>query len=301
MNNKRLFRYLQFLFLSFIWATTYAVIKIGLEGTPPMVGLTLRYWFAVFILFAIIILTKRKINLDKDSIKLYLSVGFFSMTLSFYFTYWGMKYIPSSLSSILWATLPLFVGIFAHFLIREERLNWIRISAIVVAIIGVVRILSDHKIVFNSQILVGSIIVIFSVVIGSYPNVYVKSKKNPYDPLVLTANSILIGAICFSISATVFHEWSDMEWNLKNIGSAAYLGMFGSAVAFAIYYSMLKHISVIKLSFVTFITPIFASLIGWLFLGEMITLQEIYGMMLIFLGLLIYDWKNYYLLLMRKN
>ncbi|MCK4296474.1 MAG: EamA family transporter, partial [Candidatus Marinimicrobia bacterium] len=294
-------KYLQFLFICLIWGTTFAMIKIGSDGTPPMAGLALRFWFAVLILFIAIILSRRKINMDRDSIKLYLSVGFFSMTLSYYCTYWGMQYIPSSLSSVLWATLPLFIGIFAHFLIREERLNWTRIFAIVVAIIGVIRILSDQKIVINSQILVGSIVVLCGVIVGAYPNVYVKAKKKPYDPVVLIAIAIFIGAIFHSIGATVFHEWSKMVWDFKNIGSAAYLGMFGSATAFVIYYSLLRNISAVKLSFVTFITPIFASLVGWAFLGETITLQEISGVILIFIGLLIYDSRKYYSFLTGKN
>ena len=287
-------KYLQFFLLCLIWGTTFAAIKIGSGSTPPMVGLAIRYGVALVFLFPVIILTGRKITFNKSSVKLYLVVGVLSMGLSYLCTYWAMSYIPSSLSAILWATFPLFNGILAHFMVSAERLNMRRLTSIFLAIIGVVLILSDQRLVFNIEVLVGCLVVILGVIFASYPNVYIKTHGKDFDPMVLTAMSLLIGGIIHLTGALVSGQFADMSWTFRNIAAAAYLGIFGSAIAFFTLFSLLRQIEVVKLSFVTFLTPIVAALVGLLFLHERITLKEIAGILLIFSGLFMYDFMKYY-------
>jgi drug/metabolite transporter (DMT)-like permease len=154
--------------------------------------------------------------------------------------------------------------------------------------------------VLDRSVIVGSVIIIAGVVGAAYPNVLTKINESWYDPLVLTTISIGIAAVIHLIAATLFRQWASMVWDFKNLGAIFYLGFFGSALAFLIYYYLLKHMAVVKLSFVTFITPIFALLIGHFFLSEVITLKEILGICLIFVGLILYDvrmylsfWKQY--------
>ena len=287
-------KYLQFFLLCLIWGTTYAAIKIGSISTPPMLGLAIRYGIALLLLFPVIKLTGRKIPFDKSSVKLYLVVGVFSMGLSYLCTYWAMSFIPSSLSSILWATFPLFTGILAHFMVSAENLNIRRLTSIFLATIGVVLILSDQHLVFNAEILVGCFVVIIGVLMASYPNVYIKTYGKDFDPMVLTAMSLSVGGTIHLTGALISGQFAVMSWTLRNIGAAAYLGIFGSATAFFIYYSLLRKIEVVKVSFVTFLTPIAASLVGVIFLHETITLKEIGGILLIFSGLFMYDFMKYY-------
>ncbi|MGC9363842.1 MAG: DMT family transporter [Fidelibacterota bacterium] len=287
-------KYIQFLMLCLIWGTTFAAIKIGSESTPPMLGLALRYFIALALLLPIIKMTNRNIPKDAASIRLYLVVGIFSMGLSYLCTYWSMSFIPSSLSSILWATMPLFNGIFAHLYVANERMNLRRLLSIVVAMVGVTLILSDQRLVFSTEVLTGCLVVLLGVVFAAYPNVYIKNFKGSLDPLILTATSLAVGGIIHLAGALITNQFSVMTWSLRNIGAAAYLGIFGSAAAFFLYFSLLKQFEVVKVSFVTFLTPVVASVVGLIFLHETITLKEIFGILFIFSGLFMYDLRKYY-------
>jgi drug/metabolite transporter (DMT)-like permease len=259
-----------------------------------MVGLTIRYAFALLILFVVMKLTSRKIALDSASIKRYFVLGFFSMGLSYLCTYWAMSYIPSSLSSILWATFPLFNGLFAHFLLATEKLNLRRLLAIIIALVGVIMILSDQRLVFTTEMLIGCLVVLLGVSLGAYPNVYIKKRGIEYDPMVLTAMALVVGMVIHLTGALITGQFSEMDWSFRNLGAAMYLGTFGSAVAFFVYFSLLKHIEVVKLSFVTFLTPVIATFVGLIFLHETITPKEMAGIGLIFSGLFLYDFRKYY-------
>ncbi|HDP68151.1 MAG TPA: hypothetical protein ENN20_06575 [Candidatus Marinimicrobia bacterium] len=294
MVGEFLKKYFQFLTLCLIWGTTFAAIKIGSGSTPPMLGLALRYLIALLLLFPIIKITRRKIPCDGASIRLYLVVGILSMGLSYLCTYWSMNYIPSSLSSILWATLPLFNGIFAHLFVLNERMNLRRLLSVLLALVGVTLILSDQRLVFSTEVLIGCLVVLLGVVFAAYPNVYIKNFRGPMDPLILTATSLVVGGAMHLVGALVTGQFATMTWSLRNVGAAAYLGIFGSAAAFFIYFSLLQQFEVVKVSFVTFLTPVVASVVGLIFLHETITLQEIFGILFIFSGLFMYDFRKYF-------
>jgi len=294
-------KYFKLILICFIWSTTWAVIKIGLDQTPLMVGLALRFSVAALVLGGIILWKHRKIAFDRVSVHNYLIVGLLTMALSFFCTYWAEKFIPSGLTSILWTSMPIVVGIFAHFMLPEERLRSAQALAILIAMGGVVVILSDQKLVFSRELLWGSLIALLGVVVSSWPNVLLKTRSQPYDSLTLSAMAMLIAALVNFIGATVCGEWREMVWNFKNIGAIVYLGLFGSALAFSIYFDLLKQINVIKLTFINFISPIFATLIGALLLNEIVTWREIGGMLIIFGGLFLYDKDKYLAILKIKN
>ncbi len=291
--NKKTKNLILFAIMVLIWSTTWAVLKIGLKDTPPAVALAGRFAIAAILLFIYFAIKKIKITISPAHIKLYLIVGIFTMALSYFFTYWGTQFIPSSLSSILWSTMPLVIGIQAHFFIKEERLNLNKILSIIIATVGVTMILSDQKLMVNKETLIGSLIVLLAVIMGSFPNIYTKKFKHDFNPLVLTAVAMAIAALFHTINASITDQWAKATWNLTSISCIIYLGIFGSAITFSIFYYLLKQISVVKVSFLTFITPITASIIGWLFLNETITSKEIIGCLIIFSGIFLYDFKKY--------
>jgi drug/metabolite transporter (DMT)-like permease len=286
-------KYLKFAILCFIWSTTWAMIKIGLDQTPPMVGLALRFSVAAMVLGGIILWKRRRIPFDRASVQNYFVVGLMTMALSYFCTYYAEQYIPSGLTSILWTSLPILVGIFARFMLPNERMRRLQILAIAVAVGGVLVILSDQKLIFSLQLLWGGLIALAGVAVSGWPNVYLKMRREPYDSLTMTAMAMVIAAGVHLIGATLFGEWTKMVWDFKNVGSIVYLGLFGSAIAFYVYYDLLQQINVVKLTFVTFITPVFATLIGALWLHETVTWRELGGMVLIFAGLVLYDGKKY--------
>ncbi|MBN2280580.1 MAG: DMT family transporter [Candidatus Marinimicrobia bacterium] len=282
-----------FSIMTFIWSTTWAALKLGLEEMPPAVGLALRFGIAAILLLTFAWLRKLPIERSWDHIKLYLIVGLFNMALSYFCTYWGTQFIPSSLSSILWSTMPIMLGLMAHFFIKEDRMTILKGFAIIVSTIGVVMILSDQKLILNKETLTGSLIVLLAVFTGSFPNIYTKKFTKDYNSLVLTGIAMAIASLFHSIIASVTGQWARTTWDITGIASVIYLGVFGSAITFSIYYYLIKHISVVKVSFLTFITPIGATLIGWLFLNETITLKEMIGCLIIFSGIFLYDSRKY--------
>ncbi|HJM85676.1 MAG TPA: DMT family transporter, partial [Candidatus Marinimicrobia bacterium] len=96
--------------LCLIWGTTWLALKISLNYIPPIFGLGLRFTISSIILWPILLRKKPKINRSSTAMKVYLSFSLLSFVAAYSLTYWGAQFIYSSLASIIWALLPIFVS-----------------------------------------------------------------------------------------------------------------------------------------------------------------------------------------------
>jgi drug/metabolite transporter (DMT)-like permease len=80
---------------------------------------------------------------------------------------------------------------------------------------------------------------------------------------------------------------SPLGWDGMTYFTVLYLAVFGSVTAFALYFWLIKHMDVTVLSYQTFIIPVLASVLGWIFLKENVTMNTAIGGSLVLLGILL--------------
>ena len=85
----------------------------------------------------------------------------------------------------------------------------------------------------------------------------------------------------------LFEQGTPAHYSLTAVLSLFYLGIFGTAVAFAGYFYLLKTTSAVLMSLITYVTPPIALIWGWLVLDEAVTWQLLLGMIVIFGGIAI--------------
>lgn len=105
--------------------------------------------------------------------------------------------------------------------------------------------------------------------------------------MVLVTLPMLYTAISFFILSLIFEQANDPIFDFKAIFSLVYLSLAGTAIAFVLYFWMLKNTSAVVMSMITFVTPPLALFWGWLLMGEHISIFLIIGMILIFIGIYI--------------
>ncbi|MDI6780002.1 MAG: DMT family transporter [Bacteroidota bacterium] len=292
MQNEKLKITSGFLITAVIWGSTWMVIKVGLESIPPFYGAAFRFFVAVSILFIINIVRGSKIPSDKDSRKVYYMAGLLSFSIPFALVYWGQQYIPSGLSSILFALYPLIVGIFSHFMLRSEPLNIFKISGIILGFSGVVMIFVRDIHWDTENTTLGMAAIIISSILQALSLVLIKKYGKDMDPFHLNFGGMLIGLLLLLLFAVTFENASDIKLDSIGIGSVLYLGILGSVVTFSIYFWMLKHIEAVYLSLLAFVTPILAIILGAIILNEKLDVQIFYGGAFVFTGILLANGKD---------
>ncbi len=260
------------------------MIKVGLEGAPPMTSAALRFIIASFIIFAILL--KQRIILPRSRRFILLSIylGFFQMGIPYALVYWGEQYISSGLAAILFSIMPLFVAIFARLLIGDA-LTARKIAGILIGALGVYAIFANNISAGGRMGMWGMLALLISAIMASLTSVIIKKHSGTYHPFASLFFPTAIGGILLATWGLLFEDIHSMQFDPLTITSILYLGILGSVTAFGLYFWIIKHIDVTFLSYMTFIIPILACILGWIFLQETLSINVLFGAALIFAGI----------------
>lgn len=268
------------------WGLTWFAIRVGLLDFPPFFAAGLRFTVASIVLGFIIYYKKYPVQLDKESIFLYLFMAVFSFLLPFGCVYWGEQYIGSGLAAVLFAIYPFSVLITTKIAIPDEEIKSTQVIGMVLGFAGIVIIFSNSLSFDFSNQLGGMVAVLASALMQSIVVVAVKKHGKNLHPAALNFAPMALGAIAFFVVSPLLEDRSKIHFTMNGIYSVLYLGIFGSVFAFSAYYWLLKRISIILLSLIAFITPVVALFVGWLFLGEQLESRETLGSVFVLAGLL---------------
>ena len=275
-----------YILLCIIWGSTWLAIKASLESLTPFISLGSRFTFAS--LFILILMKVRRISLqtDKESIRLYLLMGFLSFVIPFGLVYWAEQFVPSGLASVLFAVYPFFVALFSFYRMPDEAIGKLKIFGMSLGFFGIVIIFSDSFTADFSNLFLGMLAVALSGIIQAWMAVTLKKSGKHLNPLSMNFIPMLIAGLSGLLFGLLTDDLSKIKIDDTAIISVLYLAFFGSVVTFTSFYWLMKKINVVLLSLLAFITPIVALLLGWIFYKEILTTEHIIGSVLVLIGLL---------------
>lgn len=273
--------------LCFVWGSTWLAIKISLESFPPFLSAGLRFFIASFTIYTLMRIRGTELQTDKESIRLYFMMGFFSFVIPFGLVYWAEQFVDSGLASVLFAVYPFFVAIFSYFMIPNEKIGVIRVIGMILGFLGILIIFHDSfSFTFNDYIL-GMFAIVFSAIMQAFMAVTIKKYGKYLNPLTMNLVPMLIAGIVMLAIGTVIEDFSKINLTEYGVLAVFYLAIIGSVVTFTSFYWLLKKVSVIIMSLIAFITPIVAILLGWIIYGETLSEKHLVGTTLVLFGVLI--------------
>lgn len=275
-----------YILLCLIWGSTWLAIKASLESLTPFISLGSRFTFASLFIFVLMKVKGLSLQKDKESIRLYLLMGFMSFVIPFGLVYWAEQFVPSGLASVLFGVYPFFVALFSFYRIPEESIGVFKIIGMSLGFFGIVVIFSDSFDADFSNLFLGMIAVALSGIIQAWIAVTLKKSGKHLNPLSMNFIPMLIAGFSGLIIGLIAEDLSKIKIDETAIVSVSYLAFFGSVITFTSFYWLMKKINVILLSLIAFITPIVALLLGWIVYKESLTNEHIFGSILVLVGLL---------------
>lgn len=260
------------------------MIKLGLRGAPPMTSVAVRYIVAALLVFFIIAVRRVSIPRTRGFLALSLFLGVVNFAIPYVLVYWGEQHISSGLTAVLFSTMPICVALLARFFIGDP-LTLNRVAGITVGFAGVWVIFSDSVNAGGEMAVAGMIAVLISVLCNSLTTVVVKKYAARYDPFVMLAVPFSICGAAVAAAACFVEGANPLRFDAFTWFTIVYLAVLGSVVAFWMYFWIIKKINVTVLSYQTFIIPVLAVLIGWIFLDETVTIRIVAGAVLILTGI----------------
>lgn len=280
------------LLLILIWGTTWAAIRIALEGIPPLTGVALRFGIAALVLLALMPVLGVRFHWSRREVGLWLVNGLLSFTLSYSIVYWAEQYVPSGLTAVLFATFPLFTAALAHLVLPGERLSVAQSAGGLVGFGGVAVIFSEDlsRVALEGGgaagpgVAVAAAVLLISPFVSAVANVAVKRWGKGIHPLSLITvpmamTAVLVGAVAWKVEG-----FDAVHLTAASVGATVYLAVLGSAVTFSLYFWLLSYLPATRLSLITYAIPVVAVVTGTLALGEPITWRVLLGAALVVAG-----------------
>lgn len=284
---KRSHLILGYLLICLIWGTTWLAIKVSIFTLPPFFSAGIRFAIASLLIVAVLKFRGYKYRFDLRETIFLLLVGLGSFSIPYGLVYWAEGRITSGLTAVTFAVMPFFVAVLSKFFLKTERLSFWKVFGICLGFSGLL-------VIFGRDLGIGSLGAaagILAVVLSAFLNalVAVSVKKHGYhiDPVFINLIPMSLGAVTLLGTSFFIEDWSALRFNVSTIIAILYLAVFGSVVAFAVYFYLLKHISVVLLSMTSFITPILAIASGALVLGEKFPAGTLVGSAMILGGVLL--------------
>ena len=265
---------------TFLWSTSFVIIKFGLTEIPPLTFAGLRYSIAFVCLLPFAFTKKNSLlikNLNKkDWLKLILlGILFYAFTQGTQFI--GLSLLPAVTVSLWLNFTPLIVAVMAIFLINEypTKLQW---TGVLLFITGIITYFFPVNLKQNQ--IIGLIVMTAGVLANSASAILGRNinREAKINPLVVTVISMGIGSIILLISGTTIHGFPSIS--LQNIFYLLWLAVINTALAFTIWNFTLRTLSAMESSIINGTMLIQITILAWIFLGEEISAGEGIGMLI---------------------
>jgi len=275
--------------LCLIWGSTWIAIKYGLEALTPMFSAGVRFALASILIYALMKIKNITLQTDKVAIRLYFLMGFLSFVIPFGLVYWAQQFVPSGMAAVLFAVYPFWVVIFSYLRMKEESIGFYKIFGTILGFGGIVVIFLDSFKGDLSDYLIGMFAVVLSGTMQAWIAVSIKKFGNHLNPLSMNFIPMVIAGISMTAIALFAEDLSTLKFNENAVLSILYLAVFGSVVTFTSFYWLIKHINIVILSLIAFITPVVALILGYFLYNEVLSTRHFIGSALVLTGVL---WAN---------
>jgi drug/metabolite transporter (DMT)-like permease len=273
-----------YLALGLVWGCSFIFIKLGLEFLTPFGVAFVRCALGAITLLIVVKLMKIDLPKEKSTwYKLWVVAMLLNVAPGILFAY-AQLHVTSVLAGIINATTPLATLVVMLIAFREEKLKAEQIYGLLLGGLGVMVVLGIWEGIGDNQ-LTGVIALLIAVT--CYGISFPYSKRN-IIPLGLkpeaAATTQLIMAAITLLPFYLYDGISQNNYRPVNIFAMLALGILGSGFAYIWNFSIIAAAGSSIASSVTYLTPVVAVFVGWLFLGEVIVWHEPVGALLVILG-----------------
>lgn len=253
-----------------IWGSTYLAIRFCVQAIPPLVVAGSRFLTAGVCLLGIAIAAGAPWPTRPQIVQAGL-IGSFLLVGGNGLVCWAEQTVPSGVTALLIATMPLWMVSFDVLLFRAAWPPARIVAGLLVGLVGVVALMGRDRLLGQSIDWWGACGILGACSCWAYGSLRARGADLPKSPFVASAFEMLIAGTILLAVAVPFGDWSRLRWHEITplaIWSLAYLIVFGSMVALSAYAWLLKNCEAAMVSTYAYVNPIVAVLLGAALGGE---------------------------------
>lgn len=299
MSSDKL-NYVLFLLLASFWGGSFVGIKFVVNAFPPLFGAMLRVALALFFLIIIFHFAKKKVAVPFSSRWKIWIVGLFAQGLPFFFLFWGERLISPGLAGILNGTVPIWAFLLSLAFVKNHNL-WAapKLFGLFLGVIGIFVIfspmLSLHGVHSSIWGALSVLMMAISYAIGALLNQHLFARHTKIDFYANIYHQHWASVTFLFLTSCLLESWP--SWHVIINAHAAllasvYLGLFSTALAWIMYYHLIREWDAVRASTATYVAPIMALFWDFLFFHDRPVTSEIVGVIIVLSGVILIQFVN---------
>lgn len=269
-----------------LWASCFPLIAIGLERAPHLAFAALRAAIGGIALIGVSLVLRRPMPKDAGGWGMIVLLASGATSLGFLGMFHGAAFLSPGLATLIFSTQPLVAAVLGRMFLGEQLTARGALGLVLgftgVAIASWPQLTSPSA----SLYLTGAGFVIAAAAGTAVGNVVMKRISQSVDAATAVGWSLTLGAIPLAIASTATEDIA-IVWSSEFVAALAVLSLFGTALAFWLWFEALKSAPLSAANAFSFLVPVFALALGGLFFGERVGFPEIAGAGLIVAGVAI--------------
>ncbi len=265
--GKRRLVVLAFALLVLFWGSAFAVVKVGLGYSPPLLFAGLRTLIGGLAMVLAAFLWGGSANLHRDW-PVFLVLALFNVVLFIGFQTYAIVYLPSGSAAVLVYLQPILVGLLA-WPILGETLTVAKITGLLLGFSGIVAVSAGSFSGAASALSpLGVTLGAVSALCWALGTVFFKKYEARVSTLWAVAVPFVAGGAVLTAFGLSVEEWGEITWNTPFVASILYSGLVGISLAWVIWFALVRAGEASQVASYIFVVPLTAVLIGVLFLDE---------------------------------
>ena len=283
MDRDHLIALLEAYLVTFLWSSSYILVKIGLTELPPLTLVALRYIIASAALFPIAYVKRETYLVGgwRTLLKL-LFLGFSGYTVAQGLQCVGLYYLPAVSVTFILNFTPVIVLALGIVSMREYPTP--------LQLMGMLLALAGAYIYFNAPLSSTNLLgVVITLISGAGWAVYIVASrllfiKDQVSTLSLTASPMVMGTLLLATASLSLEGLSNIS--LSSWIIIIWLGLINTAIAFFLWNNSLKKLEAFEISVLQNTMLVQIAILAWIFLGESLTTVKITPMVMVLVGAL---------------
>ncbi|TGE21589.1 drug/metabolite exporter YedA [Hymenobacter aquaticus] len=269
-----------------VWGSTYLGIRFAIDSIPPLLMAGSRYLLAGLLLYAFMRL-RGEAAPTRQGWATAVIIGICLLTFGNGGVTLGEQYIPSGMTSLLVATVPMFLALLGWLSGVAARPTPLVTVGLVLGLTGVyllARTPGASHVALPGHEAIGIGLVLVAALVWAIGSLYSKKKQAASSPFLAGGMQMICGGLAMLVLGLVRGEAQGFELaavTSKSWLAYAYLVTLGSIVAFSAYIWLLRAVEPALAGTYAFVNPVVAVLLGWAFAGEQLTVGMLGGAALI--------------------
>ncbi|MFB6073260.1 MAG: DMT family transporter [Halobacterium sp.] len=281
-----------FVLLAAVWGSAFVATDVGLLDLPPLLFAAVRFDVAAVVLFAYVWLTGADWRPETREDYWYVAAGgTLAIGAHHAFLFAGQQYVTGAVAAVLLGLIPVVTPALTRLFSPDERLTRRTAVGVASGFLGVVVIANPDPANLAASAL--GVALVLGAALAFALGAVATHARSPSLPLVATQ------AWMMAVGAAVLHgaslaapgdQLAAATWTPRALLAVAYLSVVAGAAGFLLYFRLLAELGPIEASFLEYVIPVFAAVVGWLVLGQSVTLRTAAGFAAILAGFLVAKW-----------